>query len=71
MKTEVAGVAKVVENDDGHHEKGISHGEDVERGATEVLGPHVEVEISMIWIKTVHFRDSVLKKPAAWSCGDV
>ena len=71
MKTEVAGVTKVVENDDRHHEKSITHGEDVERGATEVLGPHVEVKISLMWIKAVHFTDSVLKKPAAWSCDDV
>ena len=47
MKAGVAGVTKVVENDDRHHEKSISHREDVERGATEVLGPHIEVKISL------------------------
>ena len=47
VKAGVAGVTKVVENDDRHHEKSISHREDVERGATEVFGPHVEVKISL------------------------
>ena len=47
METGVARVTKVVENDDRHHEKSISHREDVERGATEVFGPYVEVKISL------------------------
>ena len=50
VKAGVAGVTKVVENNDRHHEKSISHREDVERGTTEVFGPHVEVKISL-WIK--------------------
>ena len=31
----------------GLHEKSISHRENVERGATEVFGPYVEVKISL------------------------
>ena len=66
MKAGVAGVAKVVEDDDRHHEKSISHREDVERGATEVLRPHVEVKISLLWVKTIHISEALssYQKPA-------
>ena len=47
MKTRVAGVAEVIEDDDGHHEERVAHGENVEGGAPEVLGPHIEVKISL------------------------
>ena len=60
MKAGVAGVAKVVEDDDRHHEKSISHREDVKGGATEVLGPHIEVKISL-WIKTIHISEAQIK----------
>ena len=65
VKAGVAGVAKVVEDDDRHHEKSISHREDVEGGATEVLGPHIEVKISL-WIKTIHISEALssIPKPA-------
>ena len=47
MKTVEAGVAEVIEDDDGHHEERVAHGENVEGGAPEVLGPHIEVKISL------------------------
>ena len=49
VKTGIARVTKVIQNDDGHHEEGISDGEDVERGAAEVLGLHIKVQISL-WV---------------------
>jgi len=48
VKTGIARVAKVVENDNSHHEEGVSDGEDVERGAAEVLGLHIKVQISLL-----------------------
>jgi len=48
VKTGIARVTKVIQNDYGHHEEGISDGEDVERGAAEVLGLHIEVQISLL-----------------------
>ena len=72
VKAGVARVAKVVEDDDRHHEKGISHREDVERGATEVLGPHIEVKISLVWIKRINFRGFILNSKTCclelWWC---
>ena len=49
VKTGIARVTKVIQNDYGHHEEGISDGEDVERSAAEVLGLHIEVQISL-WV---------------------
>ena len=67
METGVARVTKVIENDDSHHEKSISHRENVEWGPTEVLGPHVEVKISLCESK-VNFEGSLIQTPAALSC---